>query len=278
VFEQFLEQLSPGGTAVLWNELSLGVTEAHRRVTYGVEAEAMLVARAVAASGLETSFALERDGRHVCSVTLRMPGTHNVLDALAALAACEAAGIDLARAAAALAGFRAARRRFEARGERSGARIFDDYAHHPTEVDATLAAARALRPERLIAAFQPHLYSRTLHLHREFGRALAQADEVVVLDVYPARERPAGELAGVTGRLVADAVADHAPGRAVWWLPTIEEAATVLARRLGPGDVLVTLGAGDVDRLASLLVDGGNETRDDDAGSASAASLALDAS
>ena len=149
---------------------------------------------------------------------LPVPGEHNVLNALAALAAAEAVGCPPERAAAALGSFRPAARRFEpvgeAGGKPGGALVFDDYAHHPTEVEATLRAARALEPKRLIAAFQPHLYSRTLHLHREFGRALALADVVVVLDVYAAREEPAGELEGVTGKLVADAAADRAGGRA----------------------------------------------------------------
>jgi UDP-N-acetylmuramate--alanine ligase len=176
-----------------------------------------------------------------------------VLNALAALGAAEAAGCDLETAAAALASFRPAGRRFERRGSRDGAEIYDDYAHHPTEVEATLRAARTLRPRRLIAAFQPHLYSRTLHMHREFGRALALADEVVVLDVYAARERPEGPYASVSGKLVADAAADSAGGRPVWWLPQIEVAARVLAGRVADGDVLVTMGAGDVDRLAAIL-------------------------
>jgi UDP-N-acetylmuramate--alanine ligase len=184
-----------------------------------------------------------------------VPGEHNVLNALAALGATEAAGCDLQRAARGLARFRPAARRFEPVGARGGALVVDDYAHHPTEVEATLRAARELAPERLIAAFQPHLYSRTLHLHREFGRALALADVVVVLDIYPARERPEGELAGVTGKLVADAAADHAGGRPVWWLPGLEDARIMLARHLGQGDLLVTLGAGDVDTLARDLVD-----------------------
>jgi UDP-N-acetylmuramate--alanine ligase len=131
--------------------------------------------------------------------------------------------------------------------------VFDDYAHHPSEIAATLEAARSLGPRRLIAVFQPHLYSRTLYLHRELGRELARADVAVVLDVYPARERPEGELAGVTGKLVAEACADNAGGRQVWWLPTLEEAESVLAHALTEGDVVVTLGAGDVDKLAGRL-------------------------
>src|SRR4029453_1290062 len=125
-----------------------------------------------------------RDGEPSGSFELAVPGRHNVLNALAAVAACAVAGCDVEQAARSLASFRAAGRRFELRGERRGVRVFDDYAHHPTEVRATLDAARALNPERLIAIFQPHLYSRTLHLHQDLGRELAAADIVVVLDVY----------------------------------------------------------------------------------------------
>ena len=119
-------------------------------------------------------------------------------------------------------------------GAPSGARIYDDYAHHPTEVEAALAAARELEPRRLIAAFQPHLYSRTKALATEFGAALAAADEVAVLDVYPAREEPVGPLEGVSGVLVAEAAADHAGGRPVWWLPDAEAAAR--RARPAPGE------------------------------------------
>ena len=107
-------------------------------------------------------------------------------------------------------------------------RVFDDYAHHATEVAATLAAARALEPRRLVAVFQPHLFSRTAHTHDDLGRALAAADVVVVLDVYRGRERPE-DYPGVTGELVARAAADHAGGREVWWLPTHDEAVGVLS-------------------------------------------------
>jgi UDP-N-acetylmuramate--alanine ligase len=133
-------------------------------------------------------------------------------------------------------------------------RVYDDYAHHATEVAATLAAARALAPQRLIAVFQPHLYSRTAHTHDDLGRALAAADVVVVLEVYRARERPE-DYPGVGGELVARSAADHAGGREVWWLPTREEAVGVLAHRVGAGDVVVTLGAGDVDAVAEELLD-----------------------
>jgi UDP-N-acetylmuramate--alanine ligase len=183
---------------------------------------------------------------------LSVPGAHNVENALAALAACSIAGVEPAEAAAPLATFRGAGRRFEDHGVTgAGARVVDDYAHHPTEVRATLEAARTLGPRRLVACFQPHLYSRTRELAREFGKALALADVVVVLDVYPARER-AEDFPGVSGLLVARAAADAARGRPVWWLPSLDEAERLLRAELGEGDLLLTMGAGDVDRLARL--------------------------
>jgi UDP-N-acetylmuramate--alanine ligase len=189
------------------------------------------------------------------TVELPAPGRHNVLNALAALAACRAAGLAIAEGAAALADFAGTGRRFELHGlSGRGALVYDDYAHHPTEVRATLEAARLVADggRRVVACFQPHLYSRTQALAREFGRALALADAVVVVDVYPARER-AEDFPGVTGLLVAQAAADAAGGGPVWWLPGLEGARAMLEARLGEHDLLVTLGAGDVDRIAREL-------------------------
>lgn len=188
---------------------------------------------------------------------LCVPGRHNLLNARAALAAIELAGLDVEAAAVALAGFPGVRRRLEHRGQCGEAQIYDDYAHHPTELRATLEALRQKKPSWLIAVFQPHLYSRTKALAEEFGAALALADEVIVLDVYPAREQPVGELAGVSGLDVARAAADRMGGRRVSWTPTVEQARAALGSRLGPGEVLVTMGAGDVFRLAEALVEGG---------------------
>jgi UDP-N-acetylmuramate--alanine ligase len=187
-------------------------------------------------------------------VRLAVPGAHNALDAAAALEAARLAGADLERAIAGLAGFHGAGRRFQLVGSTAGAtRVYDDYAHHPTEVAATLSAARTLQPRRLVAVFQPHLYSRTALLARPFGAALALADVVVVLDVYPARER-AAEHPGVSGLLIAQAAADAAEGRPVLWLPTFADAEPVLRGLLSEGDVCVVMGAGDVDELAHRLV------------------------
>ena len=193
-------------------------------------------------------------------LNLAVPGEHNRRNARAALAALQLAGFDLAAAAEALGGFRGVHRRLELKGSRGPVHIYDDYAHHPTEVRAALSALRELRPSRLVAVFQPHLYSRTKALAEEFGAALALADEVVVLDVYPAREEPVGELAGVSGLQVAQAAAERGGGKPVWWLPDLELAQRALAGRLdqdpqlyGEGTVLVTIGAGDVVRLGEAL-------------------------
>jgi UDP-N-acetylmuramate--alanine ligase len=189
---------------------------------------------------------------------LAVPGEHNRRNARAALGAIELTGLDTAAAAAALGGFAGVHRRLQLKGSRGAVHIYDDYAHHPTEVRAALSALRELEPSRLIAVFQPHLYSRTKALATEFGAALTLADEIVVLDVYPAREKPVDELAGVSGLQVAQAAAERAGGGPVWWLPKAETAQRALADLLerieGSGGVLVTIGAGDVFRLGEAMV------------------------
>jgi UDP-N-acetylmuramate--alanine ligase len=189
-------------------------------------------------------------------VRLQVPGAHNALNAAAALEAARLAGADLSAAIAGLAGFRGAGRRFQPLGRSSGgALLYEDYAHHPTEVAATLRAARTLEQRRLVAVFQPHLYSRTELLADEFGRALALADVVVVLDVYPARER-SEDHPGVSGLLVAQAAADAAAGGPVYWLPTFADAEPALDDLLGEGDLCLVMGAGDVDELGRRLARG----------------------
>lgn len=187
-------------------------------------------------------------------VVLRVPGAHNAVNAAGALTAAALAGADADRAAAALEDFGGARRRFERLGETAGGvAVYDDYAHHPTEVSAAIAAARTLRPRRVIAVFQPHLYSRTRALAREFGVALATADVCAVLDVYPAREH-AEEFPGVDGRVVAAAAADAAGGRAVGWVPTFDDARRFLDAVLRDGDLCLVMGAGNIDALGRSLV------------------------
>ena len=189
-------------------------------------------------------------------VELAVPGVHNAVNAAGALEATRLAGAEPQRAIVGLAGFTGAGRRFQLLGRTPrGARVYDDYAHHPTEVAATLAGARTFEHKRLVAVFQPHLFSRTASLAREFGVALASADVVVVLDVYPARER-AEEYPGVSGLLIAEAAAEVAGDKPVRWLASFAEAEGALAELLEEGDVCVVMGAGDVDRLARDLVAG----------------------
>ena len=264
--EAFAAFSSPASGLVVGADVRLPGQEAQKVVRFALEAagDERPVEAELLATGIETNpdggsrFRARGAGIDE-EVSLRVPGRHNVANALAALGGLSLAGADVAGAAQSLREFPGVARRLELKGESNGALIYDDYAHHPTEVAATLEAARGLAPRRLIAAFQPHLYSRTKALASEFGAALAAADEVAVLDVYPAREEPIGPLEGVSGLMVASAAADRARGRQVWWLPTAELAAQALGPRLREGDILITIGAGDIFKLAEVLVNGGSE-------------------
>jgi UDP-N-acetylmuramate--alanine ligase len=185
-------------------------------------------------------------------VELGVPGEHNRRNAAAALAALLLAGVPEDEAAAALAGFEGVGRRFERVGEAGGVSVYDDYAHNPAKVAAAIATARERTEGRVLVLFQPHLYSRTLHVAPELGRELAAADVVAVADVYPAREQP---VDGVSGKLVVDALSEARPGFAPGWTPLLEDGASFVARRARPGDLVLTVGAGDVDRAARLILD-----------------------
>jgi len=184
------------------------------------------------------------------SLELGVHGEHNRRNAATAMAALELAGVERGDAQRALVEFEGVDRRLEPRGG-DGVRVFDDYAHHPAEIDATIAAAREFGA-RVLVLFQPHLYSRTRHLARELAVALSAADVVCVTEIYPAREQP---VPGVTGRLVVEALTEVRPGMPVGWMPTIEDGARFLVARARPGDVVLTVGAGDVDRAAPLIVE-----------------------
>ncbi len=187
------------------------------------------------------------------TLELAVPGEHNRRNAAVALAALELAGVERSEAERVLPEFRGVGRRFEPRGEAAGVRVFDDYGHNPTKVAATLEAARAVADGgRVLVLFQPHLYSRTRHTATELADALASADVVAVSDVYAARESP---QPGVGGKLVVDALASERPGMAVAWTPRLEDGARFVARRARPGDLVLTIGAGDVNRAAALILE-----------------------
>ncbi|HET7856825.1 MAG TPA: cyanophycin synthetase [Gaiellaceae bacterium] len=184
---------------------------------------------------------------------LAVPGEHNRRNAAAALAALDLAGVPAEDARGALAEFGGTGRRLERRGEAGGVRVLDDYAHHPAEIAATVAAAREdANGGRVLVLFQPHLFSRTRHLARDLAGALAAADAVAVADVYPAREEP---IDGVTGKLVVDALAETRPGFPVAWTPQVGDGARFIARRAREGDIVLTVGAGDVDRVIPDLLE-----------------------
>ena len=239
--EAFAELLAGARQAVIWNRPELLALRGGDGVPYDAEDVTLT------AGG---SRFLWRGH----AVRLAVPGVHNAVDAAGALEAARLAGADEAAAAASLSSFTGAGRRFQRLGlsERGGA-VYEDYAHHPTEIAATLRGARTLQHDRLVAVFQPHLFSRTALLAREFGESLALADEVFVLEVYPARER-SEDFPGISGLRIAEAAADAAAGRPVYWLPSFEQMLPVLRRHLREGDVCVVMGAGDVQELAEDLV------------------------
>jgi UDP-N-acetylmuramate--alanine ligase len=220
-------------------------------IRYGVESgDARLVAKDIEVSGTGVRCAVWYDGQRLGELALCVPGRHNLLNALAAVASGIALGATLEQMAPGLASFTGVDRRFQRVGDVGGVVVIDDYAHHPTEVAATLAAARAAYPgRRLVAAFQPHLFSRTRDFAREFALALAGADVMLLTGIYAAREQP---IAGVSSDLIADALT-QAGGR-LHWRGERTALADALAAEAREGDVVVLMGAGDITRVGPELV------------------------
>jgi UDP-N-acetylmuramate--alanine ligase len=221
-----------------------------RIVTYGLNAGAMLRAGDVSVRDGQMHFTVRDGGEHLGEGVLALPGNHNLRNALAAVAVARWMGIEWPAIREGLASFRGVERRFERVGEEAGIEFVDDYAHHPTELRATLEAARHAFPKRrIVAVFQPHLYSRTRDFHGEFGEALALADLAVVTDVFPARERP---IPGVTGALVAEGA--RQAGVTVHYVDERAAVPAQVASRLREGDVCLTLGAGNLDAAAREIM------------------------
>lgn len=238
----------PGAAKVAAGLAAPGV----RAVSYGAGPGADYRVSAVSAAGMATEFDLAPPARAGASDPVRLrigvPGRHNALNAAAAYAVAAELGFDPAGIAAGLAAYRGARRRMELKGEVDGVRVLDSYAHHPTELAADLTAAADIAAGgRVIAVFQPHLFSRTRIFAAQFGQALGHADEIFVLDIYAAREDPEP---GVTGALVADAV----PGGRASFCTDPAQVPGLVADHAKPGDVVLTMGAGDVTSLGPLIV------------------------
>jgi UDP-N-acetylmuramate--alanine ligase len=253
VFRRFVALLPTRGLLVLVEETGtafLRDASAAPVVTIGLE-HGDWHADIAHVDAVSADFTVWRHGERLGDVRLRVGGVHNVLDALACLVAVDHCGVPFERAARALAAFTGAARRFDEIGRPGGVLVYDDYAHHPTEVEAALTAAKLGNYRRVIAVFQPHLYSRTRYLHPELGRVLTLADEAVVTDVCGAREEPEP---GITGKLVVDAYLSERPGGPVFYMPRKSDAVRFLAGHAKPGDLVLTLGCGDIYTVADDLV------------------------
>lgn len=250
-FRVFVENLRPGGLVVgcVDDPVVAQMLDAVsvRTVRYGLGARAELTARNLAFDERGASFEVDGLG----FFKLFVHGEHNVLNALAAIAVARELGIDAHVTAAALAKFLGVDRRFQILGDYGGALVVDDYAHHPTEIRATLDAARSGYPRRrIVALFQPHLYSRTRDFAREFGQSLSRADVAIVAPIYAAREKP---IEGISARMIAEAASG------IEFLDRSNvEIVNELRRRLEPNDIFITMGAGDVHEIAEALVRGVN--------------------
>ncbi len=246
-FVRFVDRIVPGGT--LWicgddpGAARAGVRGGTRTRSYGLGAGAQLRAVRVRASAAGSRFTVVEDGVRAGEFTVSAPGVHNVRNALAAAGVGRTFGAGWDEIRAGLKAFAGVGRRYDVLGAAAGVEVVDDYAHHPTEIVATLAAARQANPgKRIVAVFQPHLFTRTRDFHRGFGRALGAADRVWVTDVYPAREAP---IPGVTGELVARAVTPPASRTA--YHADLASLAGAVAEDLSPGDVCIVMGAGSIE-------------------------------
>jgi UDP-N-acetylmuramate--alanine ligase len=254
-FRQFLEQLRPGGYAIGCRDddrVRRLLTRLDRRaITYGLEDGADYLAVDLRIDQLHPTFTVVRYGAPVGEVRLGIPGRHNVLNALSVIALTMEEGLDLEAAARGLSRFTGVRRRFEVLGEVDDILVLDDYAHHPTEIRATLSAGRRSLGRYTTVVFQPHLYSRTQLLMDEFARSFEDANRVIVMDIYGAREQP---VEGVTAEALVKRMREIEPARQVEWIPGRVGVVNSLLRESRPGDVVFSMGAGDVREIGEELV------------------------
>ncbi|GGK97958.1 UDP-N-acetylmuramate--L-alanine ligase [Streptomyces flaveus] len=254
-FETFAGRIVPGGTLVISadhegaRELTSRVSGGPRVVTYGEAEDADVRIVSIVPHGLKSEVTVLLDGEEL-TFTVSVPGRHYAGNAVAALAAGVALGVPAAELAEALGAYTGVKRRLQLKGEAAGVQVIDSYAHHPTEMTADLEAMRAGASGRILVVFQPHLFSRTQELGREMGQALSLADASIVLDIYPAREDP---IPGVTSELIVDAA--RAAGAEVTPVHDKADAPAVVAGMAGPGDLVLTMGAGDVTDLGPRILD-----------------------
>jgi len=224
-------------------------------ITFGLSKSNDIFANNIEYHDLESSFELDMGkvtGTKKIKVHLEVPGLHNIKNSLAVFGVCAALGLDPEEVAAVLKHFTGVKRRFEKRGERNGALIFDDYAHHPSEIKATLEAASTKKDKkRIIAVFQPHRYSRLAHLNEEFSRSFGNSDIIVITDVYGAGEQP---TPGMNGKTLVDSIIENDYGNKIAYIPKLADIPGYLDRELRAGDILLLMGAGDITRVTDELL------------------------
>jgi len=255
-FKEFLHNLPPDdGVAILCVDNAYVrdlIPQLQRRyISYAINHEAEFTARDIKMQGITIQYDVYRHQECLGTVTLNVPGYHNVANSLAAVAVGTHLGLAFEEIAAALASFTGAKRRFQTKGRVDGVWVVDDYAHHPTEISTTLMAARQTRPKRLICVFQPHRYTRTKLLHEEFGRAFAAADMLILTDIYPAGEQP---IAGVSGELIKEEV-EAQTKQPVTYIPDSSKIARYLSEVVEPGDLVITMGAGNIYQAGEELIE-----------------------
>lgn len=253
-FREFASKVADSGTVVCCTDDSnvrqlINELPNQSYITYGLNEQADYTVQNIQIQGTNTAVDVYYQGQLLGKLELQVPGMHNLVNALAAVAVGREAGLDFADIANALGEFRGVSRRFQTMGDVLGVRIVDDYAHHPTEIHATLNAARSAGFQRVVAVFQPHRYSRTKFLYKEFGKVFGPADEIIINDIYAACELP---IEGVSANLIVDEIEKN-EGRSVHYIPTLEDTVDYLAEHVQPGDIVLTMGAGNVWTVGTKL-------------------------
>ncbi|WP_042164758.1 UDP-N-acetylmuramate--L-alanine ligase [Paenibacillus gorillae] len=256
-YVQFLSQVKEDGKAIVCTD-DENVTEIlprldadarGRLITYGIEGDAEYKAENITLGDRKVTFNMTKGGTKLGTVNLSVPGKHNVYNAMATIITCLEAGLPFQEVADAIHEFRGAKRRFQVLGEINDILVIDDYAHHPTEIQATISAAKATG-KRIVAVFQPQRYTRTFFLLDQFSRAFPEADEVVITDIYS----PAGEqqIEGVNSRKLVELIQSNSNANTSY-IPTKEEVLEYLTAKVAPGDLVITMGAGDIWKVADSL-------------------------
>lgn len=254
-FQLFASHISPDGGLFLCADdviaRNLSLPEGLRTITYGIETAADLMAEDITYHPFGSTFNLTVGGQSYGKVNLNIPGRHNVLNSLPVIGFCLEIGLPFETITECLESFHGAGRRFEIKGECEGVTVIDDYGHHPNEIKATLEAASSLGAKRVVVVFQPHRYSRTLFLSQEFGRCFDNCDKLFITDIYAASEKP---IPGVTSKVILD----HMPvsnRRKVKMVKNVDDVKYMLLNYVEPGDVVFTMGAGNITRLGNEILE-----------------------